>query len=169
MLRLKARRVVVTLIFAAIAVGSIVAAEYQWHIISNILGPYRIRVLPETGQFLVISVTDPPSDVLIGQTISLVLTVENIAADDVQGYVLINVTSTSYFPPDAVRLELRADTPFGGYTGVTWFSATGIDQGYAYKSQSLFTWRKDVKESAKLYITFNQAGEYQIMIAITSN
>ncbi len=170
-LRLKAKYIVLALILVMISI-SLIIAESLWHIISNILGPYGIHVAPETVQLLTISATEPPpSNVYLGQTINMTLTVTNPCtptSGDVQGYVLVNITSTTDFPDSAVYLELKAEEPFGGWIGSTWFSAIPIPQGYAFKSQTRYTWRSCRTESAILYITFNQEGDYQVTIAITS-
>jgi len=70
------------IILGLISTGA-VFGESIWNIISNILGPYKVHVSPETRQLLTIAVSDIPQQVSLGQTISVTLTVENPTSSDV--------------------------------------------------------------------------------------
>jgi len=156
------------IILGLISTGA-VFGESIWNIISNILGPYKVHVSPETRQLLTIAVSDIPQQVSLGQTISVTLTVENPTSSDVQGYVLINVTSTSDFASNDISLMLRYQN-FGGWSGETRFVAVyTMSRGCAYKTETRFTWRSGCRDIADLYIVFNKPGDYELTIAISSN
>jgi hypothetical protein len=140
-----------------------------WNIISNILGPYPVHVGSETNQLLTVTVSNIPQHVSLGQTINTTLTVENPTSSDVQGYVLINVTSTSSFDSNNVSLTLRSQN-FGGWSGEFQLTAVYIiSGGYVYKTLTKFTWRAGCTDTANLYIVFNKQGDYMLTIAISSN
>jgi len=164
-----AKKKVILVALVIVALTSVVFGESIWNIISNILGPYPIRVGPKTSQLLTITISNIPQQVSLGETISATLTVENPTSSDVQGYVLVNVTSTSNFASNNVSLTLRSQN-FGGWSGEFPLVAVYIiSGGYVYKTNTKFTWKAGCRDTATLYITFNKQGDYVLTIALSSN
>jgi len=159
----------VALIILGLISISVVFGESIWNIISNILGPYQVHVSPETRQLLTITVSNIPQQISLGQTINATLTIENPTSSDVQGYVLINVTSTSDFASNDVSLTLRYQNFGGGSGDITLVAVYTMSRGYVYKTNIRFTWKSGCGDIANLYIVFNKPGDYELTIAISSN
>jgi hypothetical protein len=164
----KKKAILVALALSILVLIGVVFGESIWNIISNILGPYPVHVGPKTSQLLTITASNPPQTIALGQTVNMTLTVENPTSGDVQGYVLINVTSTSSFASNDVSLTLRSQN-FGGWSGEFYFSAYSIAGGYAFKTNTKCTWKAGCRDTANLYIVFNKQGDYVLTIAISSN
>jgi hypothetical protein len=165
----KKKAVLVASALVILVLIGVVFGESIWNIISNILGPYPVHVGPETSQLLTITASNPPQTISLGQTVNMTLTVENPTSGDVQGYVLINVTSTSSFASDNVSLTLISQN-FGGCSGSFPLTAVYIiSSGYVYKTFTKFTWKAGCRDTANLYIVFNKQGDYVLTIAISSN
>jgi hypothetical protein len=165
----KKKVILVSLALSILVLIGVVFGESIWNIISNILGPYPIHVGPKTSQLLTITASNPPQSISLGQTVNMTLTVENPTSSDVQGYVLINITSTSSFASNNVSLTLRSQN-FGGWSGEFPLTAVYIiSGGYVYKISTKFTWKAGCRDTANLYIVFNKQGDYVLTIAISSN
>jgi len=166
----KKKAVLVASALVILVLIGVVFGESIWNIISNILGPYPVHVGPETSQLLTITASNPPQTIALGQTVNMTLTVENPTSGDVQGYILVNVTSTSSFASNDVPLMLRSQYQFGGWSGeFGLFAVYTLSDGYVYKTQTKFTWKAGCTDTANLYIVFNKQGDYVLTIAISSN
>jgi hypothetical protein len=164
----KKKAVLVALALSILVLIGVVFGESTWNIISNILGPYPVHVGPETSQLLTITASNPPQTIPLGQTVNITLTVKNPTSGDVQGYILVNVTSTSSFASNDVSLTLISPN-FGGWSGLSYFSAYSIAGGYAFKTSTKYTWKTGCTDTANLYIVLNKQGDYVLTIAISSN
>jgi len=159
-------------VLALLAVGVIVSGI----IISNVLGPYRIHVTPTSSQLLTISIsTPPPSQVSLGSTVEMNITVSNPTSSSVTGYLVINITASDFTPSTSdISVSMRANDFFGGSKGVFSFIPTSIPGGLMYKTQTQFTWSPGCSDTATILITFNKAnptsdGYYEVTIGITSD
>jgi len=165
----------IPLLWIVVIVSLTIAATASAIIISNILGPYSIHVTPQSGQLLTISASKtPPSQVSLGSTVEIDITVSNPTSSSVTGYLIVNITATDFTPSSSdISISMRSGS-FGGWSGTFSFTPTSIPGGFMYKSENQFTWASGCSDAAAILITFNKAnptdsGNYEVTIGITSN
>ena len=164
------KMIVITFILLTCVAASIVA----YTAISNVLGPYKIHVLSETSQLLVISSPGPSAtNITKGATVEIPITVENRGDSAVNGYVAVIVTSNdTSFSSNDVKIVLRSSN-FAGHTYSQFGVHENLANGYVYRSGLQFTFDPGCREEATLYITFNREnmnpdGYYEVKVLIIS-
>jgi len=157
----------IPLIWIAVIVSLAIAATASGIIISNILGPYRIHVIPETNQLLTISASSiPPSQIYEGSSVEIDIKVSNPTSNMVVGYIVVNITATDFTPSSSdIEVEIDGTYPLG---------STAIPGGYMYKSFYKYSWEPGETSTYTIEITFDKAnptdsGNYEVTIGIASN
>jgi len=157
----------IPLVWMAVIVSLTIAAAASGIIISNILGPYRIHVIPETNQLLTISLSNPPqSQAYEGSSVKIDIKVSNPTSSEVVGYIVVNITASDF--------TLSEDDVLIYIEGVRSSAPTAIPGGYMYKSYYNYSWDPGETSTCLIEITFNKAnptdnGYYEVTIGITSS
>jgi len=157
----------IPLVWMAAIVSLTIAAVASGIIISNILGPYRIHVIPETNQLLTISLSNPPqSQAYEGSTVPIEITVSNPTSSEVVGYIVVNITASDFtLSENDISISIDDVYPL---------TPTAIPGGYMYKSDYRFSWYPGDPRTDTIEITFSKAnptdsGYYEVTIGITSS